>query len=231
MDDPLPYLDNQIEPLIGNHLDSLLRSIDLINEASDEMLQTLEGDITGHNMFLTLSARIYNHLLAGQLLFRKGLLTDAIGCLRNAVESIYLFVFLIQDKSRMEKWLSGTEYSPREVRKHSVRSELMKNVYGGFSKITHPNAGALKTYALIDRDAVGISFGPRIPKKATLFTFIQLLAASAMFLGTVVILLKAAKPEGMFDSYDKDLGDVEKIENDLQTELADIANDSEGNRS
>ncbi len=220
MIDQLPYLDSQIEPLIGNHLSSLLKSIDLIEQVSNEMLQALCEDVSGHNMFLALSTRIYNHLLAGQLLFRKGLSTDAIICLRSAVESIYLFQFLIQDKDRMVNWLSGTEYSPMTVRENLPRPDLTRNIYGELSNISHPNIDAVKTYAEVDHENVGVTFGPRIFVPATQFTFIQLMSATVMFLRMITTLLKAAKPQGKFDQYDETLERSDKIIDELIAKLA-----------
>jgi hypothetical protein len=227
MDDmALTDFDDEIQPLINHHLSDLDRAIQLIQKVSLRMLEVLAEDITGHNVLLGIGARIHNHLLAGLVLFREGLLTDALVCDRSATESIFLFQFLIQDKSRMEKWLTGRKFSPSEVRKASVGSELMKNIYGHQSKITHPNLAALGTYALIDDSSISVSFGPRLPHIRTIATFFSLLQSATMFLRIVTTLLQATGENELSNLSEQALQSFDHVLDELEVKLSTPSADS-----
>jgi hypothetical protein len=215
----LPYLDGDIRQLTNSRLEYLIKAIELIERLSNRMLEKLSDDIPGNNLLLALSARIYNHLLAGQLLLRKGLLTDALTCGRSAFEVTCLFQFLLEDEQRMKSWLAGRRYSPAEVREKSAASKYIKEVYDVLSKAAHPNITALETYAIVDNSSVSVSFGPRLPRAAVIATFSHLIMTATTFLGMMTTLLRATGEQELTRESEEFLRDVYPILEELKLGL------------
>jgi hypothetical protein len=128
------------------------------------------------NCAYLLLVKSLNHAFATYVLLQRGLVVDAAGSVRNALETLLLLELLSSHSELCEPWSQGKEFKPSEVRQRLAavstvhvgdlvieRSEDeyadAKFAYAWLSRITHANLESLNHAATSVQDGFLLHVG------------------------------------------------------------------------
>ena len=94
---------------------------------------------------ILLCNRLFNESFAGYVVLSRGLLGAGEHHLRAALETANLAILIVREPEHAERWLSGKEYSPGDVRRRLDAPGDVSEWYALLSKRTHANYAATRT--------------------------------------------------------------------------------------
>lgn len=116
---------------------------------------------------ILLCNRIFNEAFAGYLLLSRGMLGPAQHNLRATMEATNLAILMLARPEEAERWLSGREYSPGDVRRLLNTPDDSRRAYAYLSKLTHANREASRTSVFPIPGGERLAYGGYLAPRAT----------------------------------------------------------------
>lgn len=129
-----------------------------------------------------LLARAHTHLLAGNLLIRRGFVVDATLSARATIETLWLLDYLHSEGHELQRWLRGDYISAARVRNALSDTALRHQIYDELCAQSHPNQIGLLIYTTRPGQlrAVPSESGSIVPFGAMRFYTLLLLLSQAL---------------------------------------------------
>lgn len=150
----------RLDATIDHHYDGLYLLMGTLPNATRRLMTEQQSSTAVDHCAIFLTSRLFNHLTAAFILMRRGLIVDAVGALRSALETSTQAIVFLYDPNAAEAWLNGKKFTPGRIRKKlKSNGALVQTLYGTLSNIAHANPEARWAHSGPAAGSYAINYG------------------------------------------------------------------------